>query len=120
MSVSPLTIKRVFEIDEVKREVVSPVTRVTDSHYAEVATAPKEQWQPLIKAADSRGWSRDATRLAVKNLRDERIPDERKREILKGEADPLVITDTGELAVPADVVSGRIREMAANDAILSF
>jgi hypothetical protein len=85
-----------------------------------VATAPKEQWQPLIKAADKRGWSRDATRLAVRNLKDDRIPDERKREILKGDADPLVITENGEFAVPASVVGGRIAEMAANDAILIF
>lgn len=120
MSVSKMTVGRVFKVDEVKREIVSPVTRVTDSHYREVAAAPKEQWEPLVKAADKRGWSRDATALAVKNLKDERVPDERKREILKGKSDPIVVTASGEFAVPAEVIGRQIAEMEANDAILAF
>lgn len=120
MSVSHLTVKRVFDIDEVKREVVAPVTRVTDSHYREVAAAPKEAWTPLVKAADRRGWSRDATAQAVRNLKDDRIPEERKREILDGKADPVVVTSQGEFAVSPDVVSRQIKEMESNDAMLAF
>jgi len=120
MSVSYETVRRVFQVDEVKREVVTPVTRVTTSHYREVAAAPKEQWEPLIKAADERGWSRDATAQAVRNLKDDRIPAERKKDILAGKADPVVFTPEGEAAIPADVVGRRLRDMAANDAVLQL
>ena len=82
MSVSHLTVKRVFDVDEVKRSVVSPVTRVTDSHYREIAGAEPKNWEPLVKAADQRGWTRDVTARAVQNLRDDRIPDRQKRDIL--------------------------------------
>jgi len=122
MSVSHNTIQRVFKVDEVKRATLPAVSRDTpsDRHYREVARAPREAWQPLVKAAQDRGWSSDATALAVRNLKDERIPESHKQGLLKGEADPLVVMDSGEFAVPASVVSGRIAEMAANDAILVF
>jgi ParB-like chromosome segregation protein Spo0J len=120
MSVSHITVKRALEVQEVKREVMAPVTRVTDSHFAEVAAAPKQQWEPLVKAVEQRGWSRDATRLAVRNLKDSRVPEKHKRDLLKGKADPVIVTGNGEFAVPADVVGRQIRDMEANDAILAF
>lgn len=119
MSVSYPTIKRVFDVDEVKRSVHTPVTRVTDSHYREIAGAEKQDWEPLVKAADKRGWTRDVTAQAVRNLKDDRIPEERKDDILKGEADPVVVTSDGQFAVPPDVVGKQLREMAANDAVLA-
>jgi ParB-like chromosome segregation protein Spo0J len=122
MSVSHETVRNVFRVDEVKREVLpaAPVNRLTDSHLKQVASAPKEAWAPLAKAADQRGWSRDATALAVRNLKDDRVPEQRKREILEGKADPVVVTPGGEFAVPAEVVGRQIRDMEANDAILAF
>jgi ParB-like chromosome segregation protein Spo0J len=125
MSVSHNTIQRVFKVDEVKREVlpaVSGVSRDTpsDRHYREIARAPRDAWTPLARAASDRGWSSDATAQAVRNLKDPDLPEEHKRELLSGEADPVVRTGTGDLAVPADVIGRRIREMEANDAILAF
>ena len=120
MSVSHLTVKRVFDVDEVKRSVVSPVTRVTDSHYREIAGAEPKNWEPLVKAADQRGWTRDVTAQAVQNLRDDRIPDRQKRDILKGEADPVVVTPDGQFAVPSEIVGKQLREMASNDAVLAM
>jgi len=121
MSICQMTVKRVFDIDEVKRETItSPVTRVTNSHYIEIAKAPKKQWDPLVKAADERGWTRDVTALAVRNLKDDRLPEEHKKEILAGKADPLVITPKGEIAVPADIIGKKIQEMAKNDAVLQL
>ena len=120
MSVSHMTVKRVFDVDEVKRSVFSPVTRVTDSHYGVIAGAEPKNWEPLVKAADQRGWTRDVTAQAVQNLRDDRIPDRQKRDILKGEADPVVVTPDGQFAVPPDLVGKRLREMASNDAVLAM
>ncbi len=73
-----------------------------------------------MKAADQRGWTRDVTAQAVQNLRDDRIPDRQKRDILKGEADPVVVTPDGQFAVPPDLVGKRLREMASNDAVLAM
>jgi ParB-like chromosome segregation protein Spo0J len=123
MSVSQATIQRVFKIDEVK-QATFPTSdsreSPTDRHYREIAKAPKEQWQPLVQATQKRGWSSDATALAIKNLQDNRIPAARKREIASGKADPVVITPSGEFAVPAEVVGRQIRDMEANDAVLAF
>jgi ParB-like chromosome segregation protein Spo0J len=125
MSVSQSTIKRVFQVDEVKREtLVGRLTEsrdsLTDTHFAEIAPAPRESWTPLANAAADRGWTRDVTRLAVKNLTDDRIPQERKEAILSGEADPVVVTPDGQFAVPADVIGRQLREMQANDAVLAL
>ena len=120
MSVSHMTVKRVFDVDEVRRSVFSPVTRVTDSHYGVIAGAEPKNWEPLVKAADQRGWTRDVTAQAVQNLRDDRIPDRQKRDILKGEADPVVVTPDGQFAVPPDIVGKQRREMAFNDAVLAM
>ena len=120
MSVSHMTVKRVFDVDGVRRSVFSPVTRVTDSHYGVIAGAEPKNWEPLVKAADQRGWTRDVTAQAVQNLRDDRIPDRQKRDILKGEADPVVVTPDGQFAVPPDLVGKRLREMASNDAVLAM
>jgi len=120
MSVSQRAVQRVFDTDKVKRAVVGPRERVTDVHFAEVSGAQEEHWESLVKAADERGWTRDATRLAVKNLKDDNIPTKHKRDLLAGDADPVLVTPNGEYAVPADIVGGRIKDMAANDAILAF
>jgi len=122
MSVSHETVSRVFKRDEVRRQVLTSasVTRVTDSHLDEVASAPREAWEPLVKAAEERGWSRDTTRLAVRNLRDDRIPSTHKEDLLRGEADPVVVTGSGDFAVPSEVIGRRIADMEANDAILAF
>ncbi len=120
MSVSYQTVSDVFRVDEVKRHVVSPVNALTSTHYREVAKAPKEQWEPLVKAADKRGWSSEVTSVARKNLADDRVSEDRKRDLLAGKADPVVFTPEGEVAIPADVVGARLREMAANDAVLQF
>jgi len=120
MSVSQRTVERVFQLDRVKRSVLRPSPRVSDSHYAEVASARQEQWEPLIQAADEREWDRDTTRLAVRNLKDESIPDRYKRDLLAGRADPVDRTRDGELAVPHGVVTRRVKDMQANDAMLAF
>jgi len=122
MSVSPNTVQRVFRIDEVKRSTLPAVSRDTpsDRHYREVARAPREAWQPLVKAAQDRNWSSDATALAVKNLKDERVPESKKQELLEGKADPVVVREDGQFAVPPEVVSRQIKDMEENDAMLAF
>lgn len=119
MSVSSSTVQQVFRADDVKREVVVPVKHVTSDHYRAVAAAPKEQWEPLVKAADKRGWSKDTTALAVRNLKDTRLPSEHKQKILAGKADPVAFTPDGRLTMAADSIGREIREAESNDAILA-
>lgn len=120
ISVGKTTVESVFKIDAVKRAVVSPRGQLSTTHYREVAAAPKEQWEPLLQAADKRGWSSDETALARQNLKDPRVPKERKQAILAGKADPVAVTPEGQFAVPSKSVSRRLAEITANDAILAF
>jgi len=125
MSVSEDTVRHVFAADKVRKAVLlggnsARAESLKSAHFTEIAAAPHAAWEPLVSAAGKRGWSRDATRLAVQNLKDDRIPREHKARLLAGKADPVVITPEGEAAVPADVVSRQIRDMAANDAVLAL
>lgn len=122
MSVSEVTIRRVFDIDEVKQATFRGASRdaPSDSHYREIARAPREQWQPLVKAAQDRSWSRGETSLAVQALRDERIPAEHKEALLRGEADPLAVTSNGDLGVPLERVQRVMQEAAETDAHLAL
>jgi ParB-like chromosome segregation protein Spo0J len=120
MSISAQTVGAVIAGDRVAQRVVLTGSKLTSTHYREIARAPEETWEPLAKAADKRGWSRDATALAVRNIRDDRIPTDRREKILAGRADPVVVTPEGQFAVPADVVGRQAREMAANDAVLAL
>ena len=114
MSVSPETVRRVFRIDDIKRKY-SAARDLPSSHIAEVAKANPTDQEPLVHAAKERHWSRDVTRLAVQNLKDTRISPDRKQAILNGKADPVVVTTNGQLAVPADVVGKRLRDLKEND-----
>ena len=125
MSVSEKAVRNVFRVDEVRRKVVITPDRsggypMTNSHYREVASAPEEAWEPLVKAAGNRGWSREVTAQAVKNLKDDRVPQNRQRASLEGKADPVVITPDGQMAVPAHVIGRQIRDMESNDAVLAL
>lgn len=114
MSVSPDTVRKIFRIDDVKRRVL-PARNLPLSHIEEVAKADPIDQEPLVHAADKRKWSRDVTRLAVQNLKDTRIPSDRKQALLDGKADPVVVTPNGEMAVPSDVVGKRMRDLKEND-----
>lgn len=119
ISVSKDTVSGVLAGDRVAQRV-STGRQLSPTHYREIARAPEDKWQPLAKAAEKRGWSREATAVAVRNLRDDRLPTEHKQKLLAGKADPVVVTPEGELAVPADVIGRQAREMAANDAVLAL
>jgi ParB-like chromosome segregation protein Spo0J len=122
MSVSDTTVQRVFSIDEVKRATFSGASREapTDSHYREIARAPREAWQPLLEAAQERAWSRDQTATAVQTLRDERVPQEHKDALLSGAVDPLVVTADGELGISMEQVNRVMRDVAEGDAELAL
>jgi len=120
MSISAQAVGAVIAGDRVAQRVVITGSKLSSTHYREIARAPEDVWEPLAKAADKRGWSRDATALAVKNIKDDRIPRDRREKILEGRADPVVVTPEGQFAVPADVIGRQAREMAANDAVLAL
>jgi ParB-like chromosome segregation protein Spo0J len=124
MSISEESVRRVFAADKVKTAVLSsgiPTTGgLTDRHFSEIASAPREAWEPLIKATEKRGWSTDAVRLAVQNIKNTSVPRDQKAKILAGKGDPVARTEDGDWAVPAEVVGRRLRDMASNDAILTL
>lgn len=121
MGVSQPTVSQVLRLDEFRRNNHSPEARqLPDESVQEVLNAHEDDHQPLIDAAVKRGWSREATRQAVRNLDDDRVPEERKESIRAGEADPVVITANGELTVTPDIVGRRLKEAQANDAVLAI
>ena len=88
MSVNEKTVRGVFRVDEVKQETFrgADASAPSDTHYREIAKAPREHWQPLVEATGKRKWSSDATSQAVRNLKDDRIPTEQRFGMLKPEA----------------------------------
>jgi ParB-like chromosome segregation protein Spo0J len=82
VSVGYQTVRRVLEIDRVKRST-GGVTRVTDSHYREVAGAPEKYQTKLLKMAESQRLSRDALGKIVKILRDSKVPDSEKATLFR-------------------------------------
>jgi ParB-like chromosome segregation protein Spo0J len=124
MSVSEVTVRHVFAADKVRKVVLtggkSSMDELKNRHFTEIASAPQHTWEPLAEAAGKRHWSVEATRLAVKNLEDDRLTKDHKRAILAGKTDPVVFTQDGEKAVPVTVVSRQLRDMAANDAVLAL
>ena len=119
MSVSPDTVRKVFRVHDVKLRI-HPAKDLPSSHIEEVAKADPVDQEPLVHAARDRHWSRDVTRLAVQNLKDTRISSDRKQALLDGKADPVVVTTNGELAVPADVVGKRLRDLKESDTQLQL
>lgn len=106
MSVPAKAVSRALQIQEIRRHVLSrKLQRIPDSIISEVAPASKEHWQPLLEAADRRGWTVDGVRQAVKNLSDNNLPDQQKRRILEGAADPMVESGQGDYHVPLKFIT---------------
>ena len=82
MSVSATTVNTLLRVDEVKGRTFPKsayVNAPTDSHYREIARAPEQVQQPLVVATQKREWSVAETAQAVRNLKDERVPEDRSR-----------------------------------------
>ena len=101
---SSWNVDAVLNADKVKRGVVgASASPLTDSHFQEIASAPRELWEPLVKAAETKGWTRDATREAIRNIKDESLPLEHKQALLEGDAEPITRVQ-GEPAVLPDTI----------------
>lgn len=81
--------------DQVPEQKPSELSR---THLRTIARADEEMRLPLAQAAAARAWTREETSQAVKNLRDERVPQREKVALLAGKADPRVPTENGSAA----------------------
>lgn len=124
VSVSEVTVRRVFQTDVVEKALLTAPRggeiAKRRSVLAELAAAPRKVWEPLAEAAIERGWTRDEVRLAVQNLKSERIPKSHKTELLAGKADPLAVDAAGEFAIPAAAVGRKVKELKQRDALLTL
>lgn len=111
-------VRGVIDVDEVRRGVLRS-TPLPDSHLQEIARAPRETWEPLVKAAETKGWTRDETREVVRTVKDESVPSERKEELLEGKAEPIV-SKAGEPAYLRETVGRRMAEAVAKDKIVAL
>lgn len=124
MSVSQAVVSSVLAAAKVGRRVV--ITRnhgeqpLTTTHFREIARANEHQWQPLAEAAVRRGWSSAHVALAVKNLNQPEVSAAHKRALLQGKANPVIVTEDGEVAVPTDLAEREVRARQRNDALLKL
>jgi ParB-like chromosome segregation protein Spo0J len=82
--------------DKVKADKqIKPASDLSRTHLRTIARAEPEAQVPLAQAAAARGWTREQTVQAVRNLDDPRVPQRDKAALLKGKADPTVVTDNG-------------------------
>ncbi len=76
MSVSQMTVQRLVSVVEVKSalpaETIVSATgaphHVKDSHLMQVAAAPQEMWEPLVKEAEDQKWTVKETAEAVRQV----------------------------------------------------
>lgn len=110
ISCSPWAVEDVFKTDEVKRTVIGAgASPLTDSHLREIANAPRELWEPLVKTVQTKGWTRDETREAVRNIKDESLPLGHRQALLEGKTEPIA-NKRGEPAVLPDTIRRFIAE----------
>lgn len=109
-------VRRTLQSDDVKRHTLRPGAPLKDAHYQEIASAPRETWDDLVEVAAERGWSSDETRAAVQNIKSESIPADYKKQILKGEAEPVRMRD-GEPELTSDTIRRRMEESRKGDAL---
>lgn len=111
-------VQGVIDADEVRRGVLRS-TPLSDSHLQEISRAPRETWEPLVKAAETKPWTRDETREVVRTIKDESVPLERKKELLEGKAEP-VVSKGGEPAYLRETVERRMAEAMAGDKVVAL
>jgi len=88
------------------------------SHLREISAAPEKYWPELASAVADRNWSQRLTSQAVKNLKDDRIPQEHKDLLLAGEADPVIINEDGKAAIPVEVMQKTYKDAKENNKVL--
>lgn len=107
---------RTLQADDVRRQTLKPSADLPDSHYQEIAAAPREVRDDLVEAAATRGWSKDETRAAVQNVKSDKIPTGYKEQILKGEAEPVRMRK-GEPEISDETIRRRMDESRKGDAL---
>jgi ParB-like chromosome segregation protein Spo0J len=104
----------VLKADEVKKQVPMG-TSLSDRHLEEISHAPKEHWGDIVGAAKTRDWTSHETARAVQNIKDDSLPVEHKRALLRGETEPITKVQ-GEPAVLPDT----LRRLVAEEKEKSF
>lgn len=94
-------------------------TFLSNTHLREIAKVDKEIWPDLVTVAEDRGWTGDETAIASQEIRDEKTPAERKRELLAGATDP-VIQKEGKPAFLEDTIQRRVTEGLSQDKPLAL
>lgn len=120
MGLSHSTVSMTISKSKVRKEVTGKLSNVSEINLRNVHQLPKSQWVPVLEAAEKRGWDNSTVRLAVKNLKDPKIPQKLKNDIVAGKADPLVTTNGGELAFPIEAIKTRVAAATKEDAALAL
>jgi ParB-like chromosome segregation protein Spo0J len=81
-----------------------PEPELSETHYMAIGSAPAEHQGELAHAADERDWTIGETQLAARNLKDERVPEPIKENMLAGYADPVVVREDGSFELHPDTV----------------
>jgi ParB-like chromosome segregation protein Spo0J len=106
----------ILRADEVRRGVVI-TTPVEDSKLDVIRSAEHPHWEPLVERAKT--WSTNELRAAVREIKDEATPVERRRALLEGKTEPTV-SKAGEPAFLKETVERRIAEGIAGDKVVAL
>ena len=101
----------VLRADEVRKGVMI-MTPVEDTKLDIIRSAEPAHWEPLVERA--KVWSTNELRDAIREIKDEAIPVERKRALLEGRAEPLT-EKGGEPAVRRETLERVATEAKAED-----
>ncbi len=103
----------VLRADQVRKSVPSAAP-LPDEHLAAIASAPHAHRQDLVEVAKEKGWTARETRAAVQNIRDETLPSDFKKAILRGKAEPIT-TKEKEPAVLHETIARKVAEAKEAD-----
>ena len=78
-------------------------TSLSDSYLLEIARVPEELQEDLVKATEKRSWTYSEVRYAIREIKNEDTPPERRQVLLKGEDDPIA-EKNGKPALLAETV----------------
>lgn len=113
LNVSEDAIGTVLRADQVRKSVPN-AGPLPDEHLAAIASAPVAQRSALVEVAKDKGWTARETQAAVQNIKDETLPSDFKKAILRGRAEPIT-TKEKEPAVLAETIARKIAEAKEAD-----
>jgi len=110
-------VRNVIKVDKMRAMLRN--TSLSDSYLLEIARVPKELQEDLVEATEKRSWTYLEMQYAIREIKNEGTPPERKQVLLKGEDDPIA-EKNGKPALLAETVQRRMAEGIGKDKVVAW